>query len=171
MFFCAAARLFGDAGAVLLRQQTSAIRMTVFAAPAPLRAGPADFSVLVQDATDGEPVLDAQVRLRLSLAGYPETSLPATHANATNKVLYASPVVLQKEGRWRLEIDVRSQNQKTQFQTEFTVLSPEGPLFTYWPYLALPIAVILLFILNQRLKTRQKVRVRLPAPGRPRTGA
>jgi hypothetical protein len=156
LFCCAAARLFGDAGAVLLRQETGAIRITVFAAPAPLRAGPIDVSVLVQDATGGEPRLDAQVELRFSLAGYPETSLPATHENATNKVLYAAPVVLQREGRWRLEVDVRSPNQRAQFRTEVTVLSPEAPLFTYWPYLALPGAVILLFILNQWLKRRSR---------------
>jgi hypothetical protein len=153
-----AAPLFADAGAILLREQTGAIRITVFAAPAPLRAGPADISVLVQDASSGEPLLDATVRLRLSLPGEGQTLLPATHVNATNRMLYAAPVVLQKEGRWRLEGDVRARSQNTHFQTDVIVLPPEGPLITWWPYFALPAAAILLFTVNQHLKRRARSR-------------
>jgi hypothetical protein len=164
--FLAAAPLFADAGAIVLRQQTDDIRITVFAAPAPLHAGPADISLLIQDVSSGEPVLDADVRLRLSFPGGPETLVPATHLSATNKILYAAPVTLQREGNWRLEGDVRARGRNIHFQTELSVLSPQQPLLTWWPWFALPAAATLLFILNQYLKHRPRPRTHRTSSGR-----
>jgi hypothetical protein len=154
MLFIAAVRLCGDTGTILLRQRTGDIQITLFGEPAPLRAGPIDLSVLVQDAASGEPVMNAEVILRLSLNGHRATVVAATHRNATNKLLYAAPVVLQEEGRCRIEVDLRSRGRSTLFETEIRVLSPEQSLVTYWPYLVLPAVAIVLFILNQWLKIR-----------------
>ena len=52
---------FADGGAILTRQTINDLDVTVFAAPLPLRAGPVDVSVLVQDAKTTKPLLDAQV--------------------------------------------------------------------------------------------------------------
>ena len=38
-----------DGGAILARQTINGLGLTVFASPAPLRAGPVDVSVLVQE--------------------------------------------------------------------------------------------------------------------------
>ena len=54
-----------DGGVIVLDGQAGPFLVTAFAAPAPLRAGPVDLSVLVRDAQSGQPVLDAEVRLVL----------------------------------------------------------------------------------------------------------
>ena len=45
----------GDGGTVRLSRCEGGLRITVFTAPTPFRAGPVDISVLVQDAVTGEP--------------------------------------------------------------------------------------------------------------------
>ena len=57
---------FADGGAILTRQTINDLDVTVFAAPLPLRAGPVDVSVLVQDAKTTKPLLDAQVEIAWS---------------------------------------------------------------------------------------------------------
>ena len=93
-----APRVFADGGAVQFRQETGPFLVTLFAAPAPLRAGPVDLSVMVQDRTSLEPVLDADVSLRLSAEGGPGSSARLTRANAQNKLLYAAPIDISKAG-------------------------------------------------------------------------
>ena len=46
--------LWADGGTVRLSEEQGRYRITVFTAPAPLRAGPVDVSVLVQEAATGE---------------------------------------------------------------------------------------------------------------------
>src|SRR6516165_4132235 len=78
----------GDGGAVRLSQQAGPYRVTVFTAPTPLRAGPVDVSVFVQDGTGGGALPDATVRVTLTRGG--ETlEAQATHEAATNKLFQA----------------------------------------------------------------------------------
>jgi hypothetical protein len=62
----AASHSFGDGGTILKRETLNGLNVTVFASPSPLRAGPVDVSVLVQDGD--KPVLDATVELEWSAA-------------------------------------------------------------------------------------------------------
>ena len=50
---------YGDGGAIIARQTIGGLQLTVFASPAPVRAGPVDVSVLVQKGE--KPILDASV--------------------------------------------------------------------------------------------------------------
>src|SRR5947199_7831416 len=84
------ALLRADGGAVRLREQAGAYQVTVFTSPTPLRAGPVDVSVLVQDAA-GECVPEARVAVRLAARGTGEAlECPATAEAATNKLLRAA---------------------------------------------------------------------------------
>ena len=71
-----------DGGLVRLSVTQGGYRITVFTSPTPLRAGPVDISVLVQDAVTGEGLPEAQVSVRLSTGGqvleYPATAAAAT---------------------------------------------------------------------------------------------
>src|SRR5271154_2989462 len=87
--------MFSDGGAIQMRQETSVFIITVFAAPVPLRPGPADISVLVQDRTSQNPVLDAKVFIQ---------TVQATHAQAQNKLLYAASLNLDSPGEWKYSV-------------------------------------------------------------------
>lgn len=67
LLFALGASVRADGGVIILDREASPFLITVFAAPAPLRAGPVDMSVLVRDAFSGQPILDAEVRLTLRL--------------------------------------------------------------------------------------------------------
>src|SRR5436190_18787491 len=81
-----------DGGDIRLSEQQGNYRITVFSAPTPLRAGPVDVSVLVQEAASGEPVPDAEVMVKEVRRGSlgVERRHPATTEAATNKLYRAA---------------------------------------------------------------------------------
>ena len=56
--------LLADGGTVRLSERQGNYRITVFTSPTPLRAGPIDLSVFVQDVTTGEPLSGVQVTIK-----------------------------------------------------------------------------------------------------------
>src|SRR4029077_2177515 len=96
----------GDGGTVRLSLMRSGYLITVFSSPSPFRAGPVDISVLVQDASTGEPVPQARVTVRMTKMGLEPLEYPATHEVATNKLLHAAEFEIPTPGRWKLEVEV-----------------------------------------------------------------
>lgn len=155
-----------DGGAVLSQQIVGPYRVTLFGSPSPLRAGPADLSVMLQDAKTGAPVLDQQVTVQVQAVAAAAKSeawvppccsmkttvaaVPATHDAAQNKLLYAANVLLPASGPH--EIVVRLGDAR--FQTTANIAPPAPPLTAYWAYLAAPPVIIAGFALNQRLRRR-----------------
>lgn len=153
-----------DGGVVRVSQPAGPFAVTVFTSPTPFRAGPVDISVMVRDRADDQPVLDAEVSIRLtSLEGAPTTRAAATRANATNKLLYAALFDLPRDGRWRLAVAVRRDGGVGEVTTEVTAEPRLPPLASFWPYLLLPLVVVALFCLHQWLTA--------PAAGRTRRSA
>lgn len=132
-----------DGGLVRISQPLGPYTVTVFSAPTPLRAGPIDLSVLVQ--RDGTPVLDLPVSIVLR-GGETRLEAAATHAAATNKLLYAAPLVLPAAGRWVVNVTVGAESVGFEMDAE-----PPLGLLEYWPYLLLPFVVIGLFGIHQWL--------------------
>lgn len=54
-----------DGGALRLSEQKDGYRIAAFTTPTPLRAGPVDISVLVQDAATGEPNAEVEVSVKV----------------------------------------------------------------------------------------------------------
>src|SRR5262249_8693772 len=100
-------------GEVRLMEKAGPVVITVFRDATPLRVGPVDLSVMVQDRDSGRPILDAEVtvRLREHGAGGPSILTQATRQNATNKLLYAALVDLPAPGLWELQVGTRRQAQ------------------------------------------------------------
>jgi hypothetical protein len=155
--------LFADGGTLLFTRQDGSFVVTLFGAPEPIRAGTADMSVLVQRASDREPVLDAQVQLRLTRAGFDPLEVRLSHANATNKLLYAGSIQVPAAGVWKAEVSVYAKQGSARLSGELQVLTPQPPLIAYWPYFALVPLMIGLYALNQWLKRRRAVRPRARA--------
>jgi hypothetical protein len=148
----------GDGGTVRLKDSTGPFVVTIFTAPEPLRVGVADLSVLVQGRDNGEPILDAQVSIRLSLpassVGVGETiAVQATHAQAINKLLYAAAIDLPAAGKATLRVDVRRGAEVT-VSCALPIAPGPPPFAAVWKYLVMPPAVILVFVLHQWLVRR-----------------
>lgn len=157
-----------DGGAVLAQQTAGAYQVTVFASPSPLRAGPTDFSVMIQDAKTGAPVLDRTVSIDVKSA--PDSTsdawvapccsmtsadgpVAATRANAQNKLLYAANVVLPAAGLHDIAVQIDGES-GPKLNSQVEVLPPAPPAASYWPWLAAPPFLIGAFALNQRLRRR-----------------
>ncbi|MDQ2711496.1 MAG: hypothetical protein M3Y24_04545 [Acidobacteriota bacterium] len=159
----AALVLFADGGTLVLRKQAGPFVISIFSSPETLRVGPNDFSAMVQRTEDQSSLLDATVKLRLTritTEGISELYAPATHANATNKLLYAARVNVPSAGVWKLAADVETKQGNAEVVGEVHVLGPQPPLLAYWPYFAVVPLLIFLFVMNQWLKKRRRVRNR-----------
>ncbi len=161
LFFLAAGVVFGDGGTMLFRQQAGPFVITAFAEPAPVRVGVADISTMVQRETDQSTVLDAKVSVHLKQSApgkIVELVAPATHANATNKLLYAAHLNIPSTGEWTLSVDVSEKQGAALASTEINILPPEPAGETYWPYFLFVPLGILVFVLNRWLRKKFGVR-------------
>lgn len=147
-------RAQADGGLVALHQEAGPFVVTVFTAPGPLRAGPVDISVLVQDRASGQPVLDGEVLVRLKSPGAITPAERATREAAQNKLLYCALINLPEAGQWELEVTIKQGNEKASILGQVSAAARTPFLLSYWRSLSLPPIVIAVFALNQWLRRR-----------------
>jgi hypothetical protein len=143
----------GDGGAVRLSQQAGPYRVTVFTAPTPLRAGPVDVSVFVQDGAGRETLPDVTVRITLTPAGRPGQPLEAraSHEAATNKLFQAATFDLPGPGRWQLVVTVEGPRGEARCACEIEAEAPPPRWAELWPWFAWPVVPVVLYVLHQVL--------------------
>jgi hypothetical protein len=148
----------GDGGTILLHQDAGPFIITLFATPQPLQVGGADLSVMVQDRSSEEVLLDPVIDL--STAPEAERGVQQTvrleRGRASNRLLQAATVNFSRAGKWRLMLLVRRGNDAASLSTECVVESDRSRAVLVWFYVLLPAGVILLFVIHQGLKFRQK---------------
>jgi hypothetical protein len=149
MLAMAATAAHGDGGTILLHQDTGAFTITVFATPQPLQVGTADFSVLVQDRSTGQVLLDPILDLTVSGA-----TVRLTRGQVSNRLLQAATVHLSSPGKLRLTLAVRRGSDVAQLTTDCTVEPDRSRATLVWFYVLLPVGIILLFVIHQGLKLR-----------------
>jgi hypothetical protein len=142
-----------DGGTVRLSEQQGNYRITVFTTPTPVRAGPVDVSVLVQDAATGEVVPDVQVTIKAVPRDSPGVALsyPATAEAATNKLYRAAMLDLPEPGWYTLEVSFDGPLGGVQAQFELEAAEALPPWLALWPWVGWPFLAILLFSLHQFL--------------------
>jgi hypothetical protein len=159
-----ASSLFGDGGTVLFHQPAGPFVLTLFTASLPIRVGSSDLSVMVEDASTGTPLLDAEVTLTCKGPGGHMNTVRASRATATNKLLYSGAPVFSAAGAWTVTVSVR-RGGTTGEAAGAVAVSPALPAaWRYWPYFAIVPVCIGLFVLHQRL-AQQRASLQ-----RPRTG-
>lgn len=117
-----------DGNVVRVQELSGPFRITVLTEPDPLRAGPCDVSVLVQNRDTGEPILDAPVTLAIDqpdFANDPAVVMPATTASSSLKLLESGTVNLPHVGKWYLRVSVRRGSSKGELQGILNASSEE----------------------------------------------
>ena len=157
VLFVLPALAMADGGTFRLSERQGNYRITVFTAPTPLRAGPVDVSVLIQDASTGEPAPDVQVVIKLARRGSPAlaTHHPAMTEAAINKLYHAATFDLPEPGWYVLEVFVAGARGEEGVHIELEAADPLPACLALWPWVAWPIFVILLFGIHQVLVRRQ----------------
>jgi hypothetical protein len=150
-----------DGGAMLLHQDAGAFTITLFAAPQPMHTGAADLSVMVQDRSSGEILLDPVIDLTVApaVASVTQQTVRLAKSQASNRLLQASTVHFSSAGKWRLTLAVRRGNDTAQLVTECTVEPDHSRARLVWFYVLLPVGIILLFVFHQVLKLRSEGKV------------
>lgn len=165
----AASSVRADGGAVIAKEKVNGLNLTVFASPFPLRAGPADISVLVQD-DKGQAILDATVGLGWTTSA-PAASTdwlppccsmatllgqtPALRTHSQNKLLYGAILPIRSAGPSEISVTVSRDGKESSLTVPVTATPPRAPLLAYWPLLAFPPVAIGLFTLHQRLSRKK----------------
>jgi hypothetical protein len=149
--------LRADGGTVRLSQRQGNYRITVFTAPSPLRAGPVDISVFVQDAATAEPAPAVRVAIKAVRRGSRDAPMchPATTAAATNKLYRAAIFNFSEPGWYSLEVSIDGALGKPRVCFEVEAAERLPPWLVMWPWVGWPVAVILLFGVHQFLLSRR----------------
>jgi hypothetical protein len=154
-------QLWADGGTVLFHKPAGDFDVTVFSKSEAARAGMNDLSVMVQR-PDHSTVMDATVLLHLELhqpnGDILRLTSIASHAKATNKMLYASPVNIPATGTWNLSADITSQGKTGTAAGYLQVQPPLPPVANYWPYVAMVPALGVAFLINRKLRQRYRPR-------------
>jgi hypothetical protein len=146
-----------DGGTIRFSQQKGNYRISVFTTPTPLRAGPVDISVLVQDAMTGELLPDTRVSITATHCEFKENAICgiATTDAATNKLFQAAHFDLPHAGSYTLEVSIDGALGSEKALIEVEVAEPLPSWLTLWPWVAWPFVVIFLFGIHLILVRRR----------------
>jgi hypothetical protein len=143
-----------DGGRLQMRTDAGPFTVSVFTIPDSLTAGPADLSVLVQDAASGDVLMDAAVTLTLTDPSGAPLVLHPSHAQATNQLLQAAQVNLKAPGKWRVRVEVVHGTQSAACATDLEVAGRSSQWGTIWFFALLPLGVLGVFVGVQVRKAR-----------------
>ena len=162
LLLASAAPLLADGGITVGQIDRDGLRVTVFAAPVPIRAGPLDVTFLVQEIPSNQPVTDAVITCSVQKLGPPSPSpvrlpawcstiapgarIPATSAHSRNKLLSGAYLPLTEPGRWELNIQLTRGPAGFSASLPLDAAAPQQPFSTWWPLIALVPAAILLYV-------------------------
>jgi hypothetical protein len=144
-----------DGGSLCLSARNGGYHVTVFSAPTPLRAGPVDISVLVQDGSTRAPMPDARVMVRMTRLGRPVLEFPATREAATNKLFRAAQFGLPESGRWEMQVQVEGLHGTAVVGGELEAAGPLPRWQQMWLWIEWPALAIVLFGIHQVLVRRR----------------
>lgn len=152
--WCARAR--ADGGTVQLVQRHGDYQISVFTAPNPLRAGPVDISVLVQDGA-GQPVPEVQITVAVAPADGQDAPVyaVATTEAATNKLLRSALIELPHPGAWNVQVTTTMPRGAAESRFMIVAGPPLPPWLSVWPWFTWPAVAVALFGAHRWLVARK----------------
>lgn len=150
------ARALADGGSLRLSEERGPYQVAIFTSPTPLRAGPVDISVLIQDAATHQPVTDVQIVIDAARRDRRGAIIhrPASFEAATNKLFQAAALDLNEPGSWQIEIGLDGPLEEARVALDIEVERPLPRYLAMWPWLTWPALPILLFGAHQFLTSR-----------------
>src|SRR6516164_913785 len=176
---------WADGGAIQFQGDTGTFHVTVFTRPPILHAGLIDVTLLLQERSDLNPLLDAKVRFDLAAqdgaARQPAlwmppacamnktadlSDIPAKLGHGENRLLYGNVVQIPNSGHWQLRARIQRGAESAEIETLLNVAPAPLPPLAYWHLFLLVPAGILGFFLHQMAQARKTH----PSPAGARSG-
>jgi hypothetical protein len=153
------ARCWADGGVVRAIERDGPFQISAFTSPNPLVAGPADISVMVQDARTLAPVEEPRIEVTIVPRGraYAAVTLPATAEAATNKLFRACLVELEP-GWYDVAVTCDAAQSRGQVRFALEVGAAPAQRAGLWPWFTWPVVPVVIFGLQQFL-SRKKARL------------
>lgn len=134
-----------------------AYTVTLFTAPDPLVSGPVEFTLLVQNASDGTVVSRPRATVDLTLKGQPTVHVALAAGGATNRLLPGAVATLIRPGAYELAIEVSSGGAPpVTFHGGLPVDSNNGRRNTLLISAGLTLLLIVLFLVNQYARQQRR---------------
>jgi hypothetical protein len=154
----AASVVYADGGMVRFSERRGDRLITVFTTPTPLRAGPVDVSVLVQDANTGRPLTDVPIVVHVHPIqnSLRKTATPATTEATSNKLMCAAELDLSEPGWWHVLIVMDGVEQGPPIAFDVEVAEPLPPWLHMGLWIGWPLVVVALFAIHQSLACRRR---------------
>ena len=165
---------WADGGAIQFQGDAGTFHDTVFTQPPILHAGLIDITLLLQERTDLNPLLDAKVMFDLtaqdSTATQPAlwmppacamnktadlSDIPAKLGHGENRLLYGNGVQIPNTGHWQLRARIQRGAESAEIETLLKVAPAPLPPLAYWHLFLLVPAGILGFVLHQMARGRR----------------
>lgn len=146
---CLAGLAHADGGTVQSSQLVGGYRVTIFTSPNPLRQGPVDLSVWVQEAASGQSLPEASVGIELLSADGISLRAAATREAATNKLLRAAILDVPKPGLWQVRANVSGHLGEVRLACPISVGPPMPKWRSMWMWYSWPAAFVALFVWRQ----------------------
>jgi hypothetical protein len=142
-----------DGGALRMSEQKDGYRISAFTTPTPVRAGPVDISVLVQEVATGEPASGVEVSIKAQKhdGHCSEICHPATTQAATNKLYFAATFDLPEPGWYSVDVSLIGAKGETHAGFDLEAAEPLPPGLTLLPWVGWPFLTISLFFIHQLL--------------------
>jgi hypothetical protein len=157
-----------DGGLLRCSQQQGDLRISVFTSPSPVRAGPIDVSVLVQEVESGDVAREPDVQVELvSHNGQHHVAIvKATFAAAENKLFRAAKLNLPAPGRWDVRVECRDKRISDPIRVSFSMDAGDAASKWYavWPWISWPAAVVVIFAIHRALVWQKNADSRRKAP-------
>src|SRR5262249_25333719 len=140
VFILLSSQALADGGSLCLSEQKGNYQIAVFTSPTPLRAGPVDISVLVQEAATRQPAPDVKIVVKDTSRNRRGSGSRrhATFEAATNKLFQAAEFHLNEPGWWQVEIALDGSLGQTQVALDIEVGKPLPRYLAMWPWLTWP---------------------------------
>ena len=148
---------YADGAHIALRAVAGPYSVTLFTAPEPLVSGPADLSLLVEDAATGAMLSEATADGVLHCAGAEPARMTLSHEAAANKLLLAAGPTMMRPGSCTLVLRIGQPGSPTVSVTAVLQVGEDHRRRTTLLFaLVLPAGVIVLFLVNQQVKLRRR---------------
>lgn len=154
----------GDGGAVQASSVAGPYRVTVLTEPTPVRVGPIDVSVLVQDNRTRKLAGAARVSVRGAPVGTRRWR-PATPHAGQSRLYHGAVLDLDRPGQWTLVIRIAGRQGPARLSFDMNVAPAPPPWIDLWAWLAWPLVPI--FGMGVRLLRRIREEPRPRAKLRP----
>ena len=123
-----------DTGMLRAHVEETALHLTVFTEPTPVRVGLLDLSALVLDPS-GDALPDAVVLATLTPPDGPAMHVTLDNAQATTAFMRAANCTLEQSGTWQVELVATNGTEQVRAAFPLQVAPPLPPLLALWPWL------------------------------------